>query len=78
MKRLEIGALVLAFAIGVAAVAGCSSGGVPAAPVGATVPGGAATPTPSPIPTASPSPAASASPAASPSPSSAPTAVPTL
>ncbi|MGP6157570.1 MAG: hypothetical protein ACLPYS_08730 [Vulcanimicrobiaceae bacterium] len=54
MKRLEIGALVLALAAGVVVVAGCSSGGTPAAPVGAVIPASAMTPTPTPSPTATP------------------------
>jgi hypothetical protein len=50
MKRSEIGALLFALAVGVVAVAGCSSGGTPAAPVAATIPAGVVSPTASPTP----------------------------
>jgi hypothetical protein len=54
MKRLEIGALMLAIALGVAALAGCNGSGTAAVPVGSTIPAGAVTPSPSPSPSASP------------------------
>jgi hypothetical protein len=48
MKRFKLGALLLGLALGAAAVAGCGSSGIPAAPVGST--------TPTPVPSATPAP----------------------